>query len=327
VTGTFNWLYVDPDNIAYFHSGLYPQRARGVDPDLPSWGTGQFEWQRRFLSFGRHPREVNPRKGFITSWNGKPAPAWNAADNNYAFGPVFRSLSLDERLRAKLTSGTPLTRADMVNAMEDAGSVDLRGSQVLPYALALIGTEPGLTTVLGKLSAWASSGAHRRDKDQSGFYDDQSAVATMDEWYPRMITAVFDGQLSGLYNLIPMTKDDAPGPVGSAYIAGYYGYLQRVFKMALGTSAVSYAQLRCADGTAAGCRAGLVSSLNAAVSALTTLYGSANPDDWKVQATGCTSATQPACDQIEHTVVGIVSVPPIHWINRPTWQQVVQVTP
>ncbi len=49
---------------------------------------------------------------------------------------------------------------------------------------------------------------------------------------------------------------------------------------------------------------------------------------WKVQATGCgdpSKVRQPACDQIVHTVVDIVSVPNIHRINRPTWQQVVQV--
>ena len=45
VTGTFNWLYVDRDHIAYIHSGLYPQRAAGHDPDLPVWGNGAYEWK------------------------------------------------------------------------------------------------------------------------------------------------------------------------------------------------------------------------------------------------------------------------------------------
>jgi acyl-homoserine lactone acylase PvdQ len=323
VTGSFNWLYVDRDNVAFYHSGLYPVRHRAAHPDLPSWGTGEYEWSRRFLSSARHPQARNPRAGFITSWNGKPARSWRASDSNLAYGPVFRSQSLDERLIAAI-AGPPITRAQMVSIMEDAGTVDLRGTQVLPHALDLIGSEPSLAGVLAILDAWSASGAHRRDFDQNNVYDDSSAVALMDEWYPRMIRAAFDPQLDGVYGNIFMSQDDRPGPVGSAYIEGYYGYLQRTFKMALGTAAVSYERLQCADGTPAGCRAALVSSLNAAVAALTTRYGSSNPATWTVPAT-CAVTTPPSCDQVVHTTVGIVSVPPIHWINRPTFQQVVQV--
>ncbi|HEX2267752.1 MAG TPA: penicillin acylase family protein, partial [Actinomycetota bacterium] len=38
LTGSFNWLYVDDQDVAFFHSGKYPIRADGVDPTLPSWG-------------------------------------------------------------------------------------------------------------------------------------------------------------------------------------------------------------------------------------------------------------------------------------------------
>lgn len=315
VTGTFNWLYVDRANVAYFHSGLYPVRSRDVDPDLPSWGTGAWEWTG-FLTFAQHPRAVNPRKGWITSWNNKPARTWHAADGHFAYGPVHRVLSLDERLGPAVAAGTPLRRADLVGFMEDAGTVDLRGSQVLPNALALIGAEPGVAPALAVLQSWTANGAHRRDRDGDGQYDESSAVAIMDEWYPRMIHAAFDGQLGGLYDLVPMGFDDAPGPIGSAYIEGYYGYLKRTFAMALGTAAVRYTTLRCADGTAAGCRAVLVASLGDAVAALTTRFGSSDPAAWHAD---------PAADAIRHQTVGLVGVPPIPWVNRPTWQQVVQV--
>ncbi len=48
LTGTFNWFYADASNIAYFNSGLLPIRAAGIHPDLPQWGTGDFDWQRIF---------------------------------------------------------------------------------------------------------------------------------------------------------------------------------------------------------------------------------------------------------------------------------------
>src|SRR6266496_996968 len=75
LTGSFNWLYVDKTDVAYYHSGLYPIRAKGVDPDFPSWGTGEWEWQG-FVPASGHPQEIDPPKGWIDSWNNKPAAGW-----------------------------------------------------------------------------------------------------------------------------------------------------------------------------------------------------------------------------------------------------------
>src|SRR5207237_76041 len=131
-TGTFNWFYVDARDIAYYQSGKLPLRAPGVDPNFPSWGTGAWEWQGFLRADGSssdpHPHAVNPSRGWMTSWNNKPAPAFSAADNNYAYGPVYRVQSLNDRLTAVLAV-RPAAPVDVVNAMEDAGSVDLDGSQ------------------------------------------------------------------------------------------------------------------------------------------------------------------------------------------------------
>ncbi len=42
---TFNWFYIDSKDISYQASCRCPQRAQGVDPYMPVWGTGQFDWQ------------------------------------------------------------------------------------------------------------------------------------------------------------------------------------------------------------------------------------------------------------------------------------------
>ena len=42
---TFNWGYVSRSNVAYFSSGYLPVRAPGLDRRLPTWGTGDYEWQ------------------------------------------------------------------------------------------------------------------------------------------------------------------------------------------------------------------------------------------------------------------------------------------
>ncbi len=315
--GSFNWLYVNEEELGYVHSGRYPVRAAGVDPDLPSWGTGEWEWQGLLDSDAR-PQEVNPARGYFTSWNNKPAPGWRASDGNYSFGTVHRVDSLDDRVEAAIASNVPIGVAQMVEMMEDAGTTDLRGSQVLPHALAIIGSEVSLDPALTILDTWVQSGAFRRDRDASGQYDHSSAVAIMDEWFERMIDAVFGGQLGAFYADIPLGFDNRPGTLGSAYQSGYYGLLQKALRMAQGLSvAAPFEQLQCADGTLAGCRTALVDSLSDAVAELTIAFGSADPADWEAD---------PTVDQIEFTPFGAATVDPIPWINRPTFQQVVQVT-
>jgi hypothetical protein len=315
--GSFNWLYVNETELGYVHSGRYPVRAPGVDPDLPSWGTGEWEWQG-LLDPEARPHEVNPARGYFNSWNNKPAPGWRTSDGNYTFGTVHRVDSLDDRVEAAIDSNVPITVAQMVEMMEDAGTTDLRGSQVLPHALAIIGSEPGLDPVLTILDDWVQAGAFRRDRDDSGEYDHGTAVAIMDEWFERMIDAVLGGQLGAFYGDIPLGFDNRPGTLGSAYQSGYYGLLQKTLRMAQGLPVTApFEFLQCADGTPAGCRAALVASLTDTVAALTVDFGSADPADWQAD---------PTVDQIEFTPFGVVTVDPIPWINRPTFQQVVQVT-
>jgi hypothetical protein len=315
--GSFNWLYVNEDDVFFFHSGRFPIRAAGVDFEMPSWGTGEWEWQG-LVETDDHPSELNPARGWVASWNNKPARDWRAADSNYTFGTVHRVDSLDEGLEAALMSGPPLTIARMVEIMEDAGTTDLRGTQVLPLALSLIGSEPGLDDVIAIMQAWVASGAFRRDRDDNGFYDHGTAVAVMDEWFERMIHAVFDAQLGAFYSDIPLGFDDEPGARGSAYQSGYYGLLDKALRTALGQPVADpFEVLRCADGTQAGCRSALVQSLDDAVAALATEFGSSDPSTWQAD---------PTEDQIEFMPFGLAEVAPIPWVNRPTFQQVVQVT-
>ncbi len=43
-SGTFNWLYVDKQDVGYSATGLLPVRNAGQSPELPSWGNGNYEW-------------------------------------------------------------------------------------------------------------------------------------------------------------------------------------------------------------------------------------------------------------------------------------------
>jgi acyl-homoserine lactone acylase PvdQ len=334
-TGTFNWFYADARDIAYYSAGRLPIRARGVDPNFPSWGTGEWEWRGFLPATGLpndpHPHAINPRSGFLTNWNNKPAPEWSAADNNYAYGPVFRVQSLSDRLR-RAVAGGETSRADVVNAMEDAATVDLDGSQLVAPVLALlrpVSLTPEQRQVAALLQGWAAAGAHRRALADAQAYDMGSAVAVMDALYPRLAHAVFDpwlspaqfGQLTSIMGL-----NDPPGPGGSAYDGGWEGYLQRSMRQALDPSIPNaYSQSYCGSGSLTACQAAVLGALQGAIDALTQAYGSSDPAAWTcARSNGGSGQCNPARDDIQFQPTGALQVPGIPWVNRPTFQQVVQ---
>jgi acyl-homoserine lactone acylase PvdQ len=319
MTGTLNWLWVGREDAAFFHSGLYPERADGVDPDLPAWGTGEWEWTG-FLPPAAQPFDVNPRQGFMTSWNNKPARAWRASDNNASYTAVYRSQLLERRL-APLVARGRTTLAEAVEAMADAATADLRGQEVLPDALALARKgAPDLRPYVELLRAWTDGGAHRLDRDGDGRYDAEAAVALMDAWWEPLVLAMFDPQLAGLYGLVQVGFHDSPGNhLGSAFQSGYYGAVKKALRQARGRRVrARYKVLRCAGGRRRECAQAVQQSLRDAVATLTARFGSADPADWRFD---------PTEDEIRFALAGLARPPggAIPWQNRPTFQQAVQI--
>ena len=316
-TGSFNWVYVDAEHVAWYHSGLYPNRAPGVPNDLPTWGTGEWEWDG-WVSADDHPHVVDPKGGWIANWNNKPAREWRSADAQYGYNDVHRVQSLMDRV-APLAAAGDVKITDMIDAMEGAATVDLRGSQVLPSALGVLDSvsDPDVAPYSTLLQDWLATGAHHVATSRATPYLQQSAIALMDAWYERLIHAVFDPQLEGLYDAIPLGFDDTNriNHIGSSYQDGFEAYLQKAFKARLGLPvAAPFAQLACGSSLGA-CRAALKSSLLDAVSALQAKFGG-GPSTWKADK---------ELETIKFSAIGLVAVPDIDWQNRPTFQQVVQV--
>ncbi len=313
VTGAFNWLYVDHTDVAYFQSCLCPVRADGVDPEFPTWGTGEWEWQ------GFLPLEdlvhvtlgpgTGTGDGYITSWNNKAARDWAASDSNYSYGPIYRSLSLDERIEQHLEDG-PLSVVDMIQVMADAATVDLRAAQLLPEIFELLDDREAVSDEVALLQAWFDDGANRVDADQDGNYERDAAITLFDAWWNPML----DGVLDEILELpVPMGRDDGNrrGHLGSAFQSGWYGWTDKALRQALGDAPGSpLDEIACGDGTAAGCADVLEASLVAAAEAL------GDPATWH---------TPKESEEIRFRAVGVAAVPPIDWQNRPTFQQVVQV--
>ena len=125
-----------------------------------------------------------------------------------------------------------------------------------------------------------------------------------------------------LAGLLPI--NNPPGALGSAYDGGWEGYLQRAFRQAVNPAlANGYSQNYCGPG----CASALQAALQATIDNLTRAYGSSDPNAWTCSRSNSGSGQcNPARDDIVFSPVGVASVPNIPWVNRPTFQQVIQYT-
>src|SRR4051794_37398889 len=101
---TFNWLYADADHVAYFNSGNNPVRNRHANPDFPVFA--KYGWKNyngdlntaAYTPFKQHPQVID--QGFISSWNGKQALGYRAADSRWNFSSVDRVQMLNKGIKA-----------------------------------------------------------------------------------------------------------------------------------------------------------------------------------------------------------------------------------
>jgi acyl-homoserine lactone acylase PvdQ len=331
---TFNWLYADDRDIAYFNSGDNPQRAAGVTGQLPM--PARLEWRgfdpdrgtAAYTSFGKHPQAINGQP-FITSWNNKQARGYAGADTNL-YTSVFRSQMLDQEIEARIAGPAKIDLPGLVEAMGEAATTDLRAEQVLPLALRVMGApkDPKMADAVAKLRAWVADGSHRRDRDGNGVYEHSEAIGILDAFWPRWMRAQFARSLGGeLYDDLAGAHgvDNSPNNngahQGSAYQTGWYGYAAKDLRRVLGLAVRQpYSKRYCGGGVRARCRSALRGALAAALDAdPATLYRDAR----------CTAAgrrSDQACfDAIAFRASGGITQPMIGWQNRPTYQQAVEV--
>jgi acyl-homoserine lactone acylase PvdQ len=321
---TFNWFYADNKDIAYFSSGRLPIRAAGVDQNLPRWGDAAYDWQG-WLAASRHPQQVDPPSGYLVSWNNKQAPGFTAADDQWGYGPVYRSLAISDRVGALARAGGATT-PKLVAAVQDAATVDSRAAYTLPHLLDVVGNDPATAGAVALLRGWLQRGAHRIDADRNGSYDDQAAVALFDAWWQSTDSAgtehavakdVLRGTLGGLVDALPQKLDDHPRQgIGSSWNGvAWYGYVAKDLGRLTGQSQPgAWSRAYCGGGSLATCRADLRASLKAAVSRVLAQQQVSSVDRLTYDK---------HLDDIRSVAAGVVGVRDIDWQNRPTFQQVV----
>ena len=108
-----------------------------------------------------------------------------------------------------------------------------------------------------------------------------------------------------------MGRSDDAGPDGSAYIAGWYGYVDKDLRVLLGQQVRGpFSRRYCGAGVLATCREALWAALDASAAELETTQGPA-PSSWRADATA---------ERIRFTS-GVLPET-MRWTNRATFQQV-----
>jgi hypothetical protein len=187
-------------------------------------------------------------------------------------------------------------------------------------------TDPRLQQAIATLDQWYADGGHRRDLTNSGVDQDTPAIELMDAWWPRLLDAEFhpalgDAAFNALQVMLPFgSVTEGQQPAAPDFADGWYGYVSKDLRDLQSGSSVSgpYSRVYCGDGSLDACRAALQNSLLTATSVTPQqLYGQGD----------CSNNPQPSCfDENRSTIASAISLPPFPFQNRPTFQQVVQLT-
>jgi acyl-homoserine lactone acylase PvdQ len=330
----FNWSYVDANHIAYALSGAMPQRARGTSPDFPILGTGKYDWQgydpkthdAEWLPFKKHPQAVDP--DFLVSWNNKQAPEWAAADDKYDYGSIFRSQMIADHIRNDIKGNKKMTIAQLVQAMEEPATEDLRADKVLPLLVKAIGKPKSgrLRAALSELKTWRSHGSHRRDLDRNGEYEESSAVELMDAWWPKLVEAEFKPALgakayAALEGMLETGSYTGGSPQEPNFDDGWWSYVSKDLRDIYGPRPKApWSRKYCGGGSKKKCTQVLEKSLSEALKTTPAeLYGGGDG--------ACASNPQPSCfDANRPNETSGIELGAFPFQNRPTFQQVVTLS-
>jgi hypothetical protein len=134
----------------------------------------------------------------------------------------------------------------------------------------------------------------------------------MDAAWPRLADAVMSPILGPLVDRLAALhgRSDDANSGGSAYISGWYGYVEKDLRAVLGRDVRGpYSRRYCGAGVLASCRDALWAALDAAAAKLETSQGPA-PSTWRADATA---------ERIRFTSGVLPDT--MRWTNRPTFQQ------
>ncbi|CAA0079260.1 Penicillin G acylase [Halioglobus japonicus] len=297
---TFNWGYMSRDSNAYFASGYLPVRAPGLDRRLPTWGTGEYEWEG-FLSQAEHPHAVGGPSGRLLNWNNQSAPGFMHGDDE-PYGSVHRVQLFDQ-------FPDKVELAGVVGIMNRSATEDTLSPVWPVLSEVLRGSEPP-TELAGQvvdiIDAWVADDAPRLDADNDGFYDD-AGPAIMDELFRPLAVAVMEPVFGASVSALN-SRVNLGGSNGASLVDKDLRTL--LGKPVEGPFSLSY----CGEGDLEVCRESLWAVVEEVALELADEYGSDDPTTWLRE--GALTRFSPGL--IPNT---------FRATNRPTFQQVLEFIP
>jgi acyl-homoserine lactone acylase PvdQ len=315
---TFNFFYVDNKHIAMYSAGRMPVRANGVNPRLPTLGTGAYDW-RGFLPASKHARAVDPKGGAIVNWNNRPAHGWGTTDSEWGtWGSIDRVQLLAITKKRNRIS-------DVVSVMNRAATRDARAVLLWPTIAKVLtpgsGPSPRAEQAAALVTSWANNGGSRLDLNLDGKIDDPGA-AVLDAAWPRIAKAVMRPVLGDLtdqlatFDRIDRNAPETNAGATSNYGRGWYTYVQKDLRSLMGEPVKGpFSRRYCGNGDLAACRASIWQAVSDASDELAAAQGD-DPTAWHADANAERIIFQPGLLGPSNT---------IRWTNRPSaFQQVME---
>ena len=171
---------------------------------------------------------------------------------------------------------------------------------------------------------------NNKDISTPGTYQHNEAITIMDAWWPKLLEAEFRPRLGDeAFNAVRgMLRFGPPNPgalpAEPDFSDGWYGYVSKDLRDLLAASgsgttpAGAYSKIYCGNGSLEACRAALQNSLLEALSVTPAeIYGHGV----------CAEDARASCFDMNRWIsASAITVPPFPFQNRPTFQQVVELT-
>jgi acyl-homoserine lactone acylase PvdQ len=271
---TFNSFYASATESAFYTSGAFPVRPKGVNGDLPVDGSGKYEWKGE-LSSSKHPQVVNPAGGIIVNWNNKPAANFPAGDDRFGSEGGIQRVDM---LKGELARYPKATLANVLAAANAGATEDVRITQLWPTLKAMLarGKSPtaGATAAALALQQWYDAGGSRVDANRDGNIDAAGAVVLDTAWRAITDAGLCDRLGSALCKQLEGRISRFEAPPGGQY-AGWHQYMGKDLRTELGQKVRGKYGLRyCGAGSVSRCARELWAALDGAAKSLTAQQGS-----------------------------------------------------
>jgi hypothetical protein len=233
-----------------------------------------------------------------------------------------------DKVKAATKGKKKMTIVQLIQAMEEPATQDLRGYRLLPLIFKGIGKPKSakLRSALATLKTWHGNGAHRRDLNRDGVDEETPAIELMDAWWPKLLEAEFRpglgaGAYERLEGMLETGNIVGGSPTAPNYDDGWYSYASKDLRDVFGPKPKdAWSRRYCGNGSKKKCRALLQKTLAAALKVTPAqLYGGGSGK--------CAANPQPSCyDQNRPSVTSGIELGPFPFQNRPTFQQVATPT-